>query len=109
MHDGKRIKSCTEIVHYNAGAFRQPLQSANGKRLPDIEDTEKYKAREKRFPNERYSDERDELPSNFVDDDELRIFRAKSARDPGGGGNSDEGNDCGRDDRRPHAGGDGNS
>src|ERR1019366_1346596 len=45
MHDGERIKSRSQVVHHNAGALGQPLQSPNWKRLPNIEDTEENKAR----------------------------------------------------------------
>ena len=76
MHDGKRIKSRSQIIHHNAGALGQPLQSPNRKRLPNIEDTEKYKAGEKSFPSQRDGDERNQLPSNFINDDELRILQA---------------------------------
>ena len=83
MHDGERIKSRSQVVHHNASAFGQPLQSPNRKRLQNIEDTEKYKAREKGFPSERNGDERNQLPGDFIDDDELRVFRAGGARDRG--------------------------
>jgi len=101
MHDGERIKSRSQVVHYNTGAFGQPLQPPNGKRFPHIEDTKEYKAREKGFPNERNSDERHQLTGNFVDDDELWVFQTSAARDQGGGGNSDKGHNRGCDDRRP--------
>ena len=74
MHDGERIKSRCQVIHHNAGALGQPLQSANRKRLPNIEDTEEYKAREKSFPSQRDGDECNQLPRNFIDDDELRVF-----------------------------------
>ena len=74
MHDGERIKSRSQVVHHNAGALGQPLQSPDWKRLPNIEDTEEYKAREKGFPTERNGDERNQLPRDFIDDDELRVF-----------------------------------
>ena len=83
MHDDERVKSRSEIVHNNAGAFGEPLQPANWKRFQNIEDTKEYKAREKRFPCERDGDEGDELAGDFIDDDELRIFGAGSARDRG--------------------------
>ena len=74
MHDGERVKSRSQIVHNNAGALGQPLQSPNRKRLPNIEDTEEYKARKKTFPSKRNGDEGYQLSRDFVDDDELRIF-----------------------------------
>ena len=101
MHDRKRVKSRSQVVHHNAGALGQPLQSPNRKRLPNIEDTEEYKAREKGFPTERDGDDCNQLPRYFINDDELRILQTGGASDPGGGGNSDEGHNCGGDNRRP--------
>jgi hypothetical protein len=89
MHDGKRKKARAQIIHHDTGAFGQPLQQADGRRLQDIEDTEKYKAREERFPSERDGDEGDQLASDLVYDDELRIFQAGCAFDLRGGGDSD--------------------
>jgi hypothetical protein len=74
MHDGERIDSRSEVVHHNAGALGQPLQSPDGERFPNIEDTKEYKAREKGFPCQRDGDECNQLSGDFVDDDELRIF-----------------------------------
>ena len=76
MHDRKRIKSRSQVIHHNASALRQPFQSPNGKRLPNIEDTKEYKAREKSFPSQRDSDERNQLPRNLINDDDLRILQA---------------------------------
>ena len=91
MHDDQSIESRTQVIHYDAGAFRQPLEPADRRRLQDIEDTKKYKAGEKSFPSERNSDEGDELPGNFVDHYELGIFEGGGAGNPGGGGDSDQG------------------
>jgi len=74
MHDGERIKSRSQIIHHYTGTLGQPFQSPNWKRLPNIEDTEEYKAREKSFPSERDGDECNQLPCNFIDDNELRVF-----------------------------------
>ena len=76
MHGSERVKSRSQVVHHDAGAIRQPFQSPNRKRLPNIEDTEEYKARKKGFPTQGNGDECHQLARNFVDDDELRIFRA---------------------------------
>lgn len=103
MHDRERIKSRAQIIHDNAGAFGEPLQPADWKRLQNIEDTKEYKAREERFPGERDSDERDQLAGDLVDDDELRIFGAVSAGDAGCGGDADEGDEGGCDDSCPSA------
>ena len=83
MHNGERINSRSQVVHHDAGAFGQPLQSPDGKRLPHIEDTKEYKAREKSFPSQRDGDERDQLPRDFIDDDELRVFLSPRRARPG--------------------------
>src|SRR5208282_59836 len=108
MYDGERIKSRSQVVDYNAGALGQPFQSADGKRFPHIEDTKKYKAREKSFPSERDGDKSNELSGNFIDDDELRILGSGGARDARSGGNSDEGDGGGGGDRGPRPAGSGN-
>jgi len=74
MHDDERVDPRSQVIHHNAGALGQTLQSPNRKRLPNIEDTEEYKAREKSFPSERDGDERHQLPGDFIDDDELWIL-----------------------------------
>jgi len=47
MHDNQRVNSGAQIIDHNASAFRKPLQSPEGKRLQNIEDTKEYKARKK--------------------------------------------------------------
>ena len=74
MHDGERIKSRSQVVYHNARALGQPLQPPNRKRFPNIKDTEEYKAGEKSFPSQRDGDKCNQLPRNFIDDDELRVF-----------------------------------
>src|SRR5450755_4717439 len=103
MHHSERVKSRSQIIHHNARAFGKPLQSPNRKRLPNIEHTKEYKAREKSFPSERDGDEGNQLSRDFIDDDKLRIFYAGAARDQGGGGNSDDGHGSGGDDGGPGA------
>ena len=103
MHDGERINTGAEIVDYDAGALGEPLQLPNWKRLPHIEHTKEYKAREKCFPSEGDSDKGDELSGDFVDDNKLWIFRAVGAGDLGGGGDSDKGDDGGRENCGPGA------
>jgi len=103
MHYRERIKPRSQVVHHNARAFGQPLQSPNWKRLPNIEDTEEYKGREKAFPGQRDGDERNQLSGNFINDDKLRVFRLVVASDPRGGWDSDEGHNRSRDNRSPGA------
>ena len=74
MHNGERIKPRSQVIHHYTRALGQTLQSQNRKRLPNIEDTEEYKAREKSFPSQRHGDESNQLPRHFINDDELRIF-----------------------------------
>lgn len=74
MHDGERIKSRSDVIEHNPASLGQPLQSPNGKRLPNIEGTEEYKAGEKSFPSEWYGDECNQLTRYFIDDHELWVF-----------------------------------
>jgi hypothetical protein len=99
MHDEQSINPGAQIVHHNARAFGQPLQSPDWERFPDIEDTEEYKAGEKSFPSERDGNERDQLAGDFIDDYELGIFRGGGAGGAGGGGDSDEGDGGGGENR----------
>ena len=55
------------------------------------------------FQAERDGDECNQLPRDFIDDDELRVFQAGGACDPRGGGNADEGHNRGGDDGCPGA------
>src|SRR5580704_12444728 len=103
MHDGEGIKSCAQIVDDDAGAFRKPLQTADWKRLQNIEDTKEYKAREKRFPGEGNGDKRNELARDLVDDNELRIFQTRAARYASGCGDADGRDDSRGDDGCPSA------
>ena len=104
MHDSERINPGAQIVDNNARALGESLQSADWKRLPHIEHTEEYKARKKSFPSEGDGDERDQLPGDFVDDDELRIFRAVGSGHRRRRGDSDERHGGGRDNSGPDAG-----
>ena len=74
MHDSERIKPRSQVIHHYTGTLGKPFQSPNRKRLPNIEDTEEYKAREKGFPSEWNGDEGNQLSGDFIDDDELRVF-----------------------------------
>ena len=74
MHDGERINPRHHIVEHNAPTLRKRLQLTHRRRFDDIEGPEKYKARKKRFPTDRDRDQRDPLPSDFIDDDKLWIF-----------------------------------
>ena len=76
MHYREGINSRSQIVDHNPGAFGQALQSADGKRLPNIEQSEEDKAHEKSFPKKWDGDKGDQLACDFVDDYELRIFGA---------------------------------
>ena len=52
LHDGQTVKPGRDIVYHDPGAFRQLFQLPHRIWFHDIEDTKKYKARQKRFPNE---------------------------------------------------------
>ena|SRR5215467_11337520 len=99
MHEDESVESRAQVIHYDAGAFGEPLEPADRWRLHNIEDTKKYKASEKSFPSERNRDESDELPRNFVDHDELRVFEGGGTCDSGRGRNADQSNDRGGQDR----------
>jgi len=93
MHYNEGENSCGNVIEYDSGAFWEPLQLTHRRRLDDIECSEKYKTREKSLPSERDSDERDQLPGDLVDYDELGIFPAEGPRDASGGGDADERDD----------------
>ena len=101
MHYGERIKSRSQVIYYDAGALGQPLQPPNRKRLPNIEDTKEYKAREKSFPSQRDSDERNQLSRDLINDDELGILQAGRVSDQRRGGDCDQGHSRGGDDGCP--------
>ena len=85
--------SCRHIVEHDSGAFRKFLQLPHRRRLDDIECSKKYKTREESLPCKGNGDECDELSGDFVDDDELGIFSARSARHTSGGGYADQGDE----------------
>lgn len=74
LHYGEGVETRGDIIQHDAGTFRQLFQLAHRRRLDDIEPTKKYKAGEQRLPRHGDGDQRDKLPGNFVDHDELRIF-----------------------------------
>ncbi len=53
---------------------------AHRRRLHDVEYTEKYKAREQRWPHDGTSNQCNQLPGNLVDDHVGWVFAAASAR-----------------------------
>ena len=89
LHDGQTIEAGRDIVDHNPGAFRQFFQLPYRIWFHDIEGSKKYKARQKRFPNEWCTNERNQLAGGLINYNKLRIFDAGSARDPRGCGNSD--------------------
>ena len=90
MHHGQRVKSSPYVIDHDANPFGQSLEQPNRRRLQNVEDTKKYKSSQKGFPSQRDGDEGNELTRHFVDDDELRIFNARSARDSRGRGDADK-------------------
>src|SRR5258708_1797322 len=93
MHHDESKNSCRNIIEHNSGAFGKFLQLAHGRRLDDIEGSEKYKTREKSFPCQGDGDQGDQLSGYFVDYDELRVFSPRRARYSGGGVDADERDD----------------
>ena len=57
MHYYQSVQTGGNVVQHDAGALRNRLQLSHRRRLDDVEGTKKYKAREKRFPRERYGDQ----------------------------------------------------
>src|SRR5271165_242587 len=76
LQRNQRVQTCAKIVHYDTGAFRQPLEAAHRRRLHNVEYPEEYKAREQRLPHEGTRDERHQLPRNFVNHHMRWIFLA---------------------------------
>ncbi len=74
MHRPQRVEASGQVVQYNSGTLRNSFQLPHRRRLDDIEDTKKYKSREKRLPCERHGDESYELTSDLINHDKLRIF-----------------------------------
>jgi hypothetical protein len=74
MHARQGVQPGCQVVYYDSDAFRQSLQLSHRRRLHNIEDTEKYKAREKSFPSQRDSNQRDQLTGHFVNHDKLWIL-----------------------------------
>jgi hypothetical protein len=90
MHRSQRVKTGGDVVQHNPTAFRKRLQLSHRRRFDDIEGTKKYKAREKRFPCERYGDQSYQLTRYLINHHKLRIFCSAASRDPCSRRNSDE-------------------
>ncbi len=90
MHDSQRVKTGGDIVQHDADAFRKRLQLSHRRWLDDIEDTKKYKARQKRFPRKRHSDQSYQLTRDLIDHHKLRIFCSRAARNQRSRRNSDQ-------------------
>src|SRR5712672_1825491 len=90
MHDDESVQTGPQVVDYYSDAFWQSLQLTHRRWLQNIEDTKKYKAREKSFPSKRDSNQRDQLTCDFVDHHKLRIFQARRAPSVGSSGDSYE-------------------
>ena len=88
LHDNQAVQPGRDIVDHDSGTFRQPFQLPDRRWFHDIEDTKKYKARQKRFPSQRRANQRNQLPGRFIDHYELRIFQPGATRRQGRGGNA---------------------
>jgi hypothetical protein len=98
LHYYESVYTSRDIVEHDPAAFRKSFQLSNGKRLEDVEDSKKYKTGKKSFPRERNGNQGNELSGDLVDDYEVGVFSGGGARDTGGGGDRDEGDD----DRESH-------
>jgi len=90
MHKSQSVQACGHIVQHNPSSLGKRLQLSHGRRLDDVEDTKKYKARKKRFPRQRYCDQSHQLTRDLIDHDKLRIFCARTARDLRRGANANQ-------------------
>jgi hypothetical protein len=90
MHRNERENPGCNIIEDDSGAFWKSLQLPHRRRLDDIERSKKYKTRQQSFPRQGDSNERNELSSDFVDDDELRIFGGGGTGYASGGGDADQ-------------------
>jgi hypothetical protein len=103
LHYCERVNSRRDIVEHDPGSFRQSFQLTDGRRFDDVEDSKKYKTGEESFPREGNRDKRDQLPGDFVDDDDAGIFLRQGASNPRGRGNADKGYDHGERDENKSA------
>jgi len=90
MHSSESVQTGGHVVQYDSSALRKRLQLSHRRRLDDIEDTKKYKRRQKRFPRQRHADQSHELTRNLIDHHKLRIFSRRAARHLRCSGNSDQ-------------------
>ncbi len=90
MHHAQRVETRGNVVQHNPGTFRKRFQLSHRRRFDDIENTKKYKARQKRFPCERHGDESEQLTRYFIDHHKLRIFSSGASRNLGRRRNGDQ-------------------
>jgi len=90
MYPKKSENSGCNIIEDDSGALGKSFQLAHRGRLDDIEDSKKNKTRQQRFPRERDGDQRRYLSGDFIDDDELRIFRGRGPGYASGGGDANQ-------------------
>lgn len=102
LHPQHGVYPSCDVVHNDPQSFSKPFQLSNWRWLQNIEYTKKYKARKQRFPRQRSEQQRNPLPGNFVDDDELRILQFRSSRDASRGRNA--GGDCNHDQASQNSG-----
>jgi len=91
MHCSQRVKTGGNIVQHDPGAIWKRLQLSHRRRFDDIEDTKKYKARQKRFPCERNGDQSEQLTCYFIDYHKLRISCSRASRNLCRRKNADQG------------------
>ncbi len=90
MHANESKNSCRHIIKDDSNAFGKSLQLPDGRGLDDVEGSEKYKTRQKRFPPQRYRDQRDELPGNFINHHKLGILHGGRTGYARGSRNADQ-------------------
>jgi len=90
MHYCECENSRRDIIEHNSSAFWKFLQLPHRRRFDDVERSKKYKTRKKSFPCEGDGNQRNQLPGNLVDDDELRILHSCRARYTSRGRDTDQ-------------------
>ena len=105
LGDGEGEEASGDVVEHDAGAGRDALELADGRRLEDIEETEEEEGDGGVLPVRADGDEGDELAGDFIDDDVPGVFTAGLAGDDRGGGYACSGGDDGGDEGAEGEGG----
>src|SRR6185437_913145 len=100
LHEDESVEAGAEVVDDDAGAFWECFETANWRRLQDVEEAEEEKREQSVRPVGRECDECDELAADFIDDNEAWIFALRLACHACGCGNAEGDGERERDQRR---------